>query len=823
MEKYVKGKLLGKGSFGKATVVERRSDGAKFVLKEIDISRMPKQEKEASLQEAQLLKALKHPNIVSCQETFLERGILCIIMDYCSEGDLYQALQRRKGALLPEEQILDWAVQLFLGLKHVHDRKILHRDLKSQNVFISKGGILKLGDFGVSKVLNNTHHLASTAVGTPYYLSPEICQSKKYNQKSDIWSLGCLLYEMTSLKHAFEAGSLKLLIHKIIRGQYPPLSSRYSQDLRSLIDRMITKDPSKRPTINQVLQEPIIKKRIHHHLSDTLRADEFSHTMIHGRPKPGQLVANSAPPQLPASRLAGSPAEESAAADSRRAERPRPGQPARSSASSTSSSSASRQAQSRSGAGSAGGNPRQQAAEPRPPQRAVVQEQTREAKLREEAARKASEREQQRQEAEQRRVQERRRLEAEQKRIEAEVEAAEAKRRAELERAKKTAEPGARRQPEAERAGPRADDKRGPEHQKADEAKHREKDRKRREEDASRVEFLQRQREAMRTRSKGGCEIDLRLPKKPSTRPQWQDIVVPDADRDARPEKAPEPPKPDRDAAAPTRARVSDADRRRVWEENRIAAMRNRAQIEAIPSQPSRPLPVPRPCPREEPAADVSAPRPGGGPSAAEQRRLHQEQQRQAREAELREFQQRNWVEMKAAAERNRRQLIGEGRGADEGAQRSSHSDEYSVDESDIQDQAAMCQDMAWVYSNEDGMRTIDEGEECTESEDDEAEKEQLRKSLSRFYLNGKEIDLGVEADASLPARVEALRIFLENHLGFEPFVKVYQLMENVSQDDDENKLMEEIIGILGVENMMYLQLIHQLIICEESMHAGRV
>uniref|UniRef100_A0A061QR26 non-specific serine/threonine protein kinase n=1 Tax=Tetraselmis sp. GSL018 TaxID=582737 RepID=A0A061QR26_9CHLO len=216
MEKYVKGKLLGKGSFGKATVVERRSDGAKFVLKEIDISRMPKQEKEASLQEAQLLKALKHPNIVSCQETFLERGILCIIMDYCSEGDLYQALQRRKGALLREEQILDWAVQLFLGLKHVHDRKILHRDLKSQNVFISKGGILKLGDFGVSKVLNNTHHLASTAVGTPYYLSPEICQSKKYNQKSDIWSLGCLLYEMTSLKHAFEAGSLKLLIHKII-------------------------------------------------------------------------------------------------------------------------------------------------------------------------------------------------------------------------------------------------------------------------------------------------------------------------------------------------------------------------------------------------------------------------------------------------------------------------------------------------------------------------------------------------------------------------------------------------------------------------------
>jgi NIMA (never in mitosis gene a)-related kinase 1/4/5 len=120
----------------------------------------------------QLLKALKHPNIVSYRESFLVAGNLCIVMDFCAQGDLHSILEKRRGVSLPEETILDWFVQICLAIKHVHDRKIVHRDIKLQNIFVASNGLLKLGDFGVSKVLNSTQALATTRVGTPYYLSP---------------------------------------------------------------------------------------------------------------------------------------------------------------------------------------------------------------------------------------------------------------------------------------------------------------------------------------------------------------------------------------------------------------------------------------------------------------------------------------------------------------------------------------------------------------------------------------------------------------------------------------------------------------------------
>ena len=93
-------------------------------------------------------------------------------------------------------------------MKHVHDKKILHRDLKSQNIFITKKGVVKLGDFGIARVLSHTRSKAKTVVGTPYYLSPEIIRNEPYSFKSDIWSLGVLLYEMAALQPPFNAQSL---------------------------------------------------------------------------------------------------------------------------------------------------------------------------------------------------------------------------------------------------------------------------------------------------------------------------------------------------------------------------------------------------------------------------------------------------------------------------------------------------------------------------------------------------------------------------------------------------------------------------------------
>ena len=119
-------------------------------------------------------------------------------------GDLFQVIQSANGRHFKEDLILDWFIQIALALKHVHDNNILHRDLKTQNIFVTKQNIIKLGDFGIAKVLSTGKEFAKTVIGTPYSLSPEICEDEPYNQKSDIWALGCVLYELTTLKHAFE-------------------------------------------------------------------------------------------------------------------------------------------------------------------------------------------------------------------------------------------------------------------------------------------------------------------------------------------------------------------------------------------------------------------------------------------------------------------------------------------------------------------------------------------------------------------------------------------------------------------------------------------
>lgn len=160
-------------------------------------------------------------------------------MDYADGGDLYALIGRhkKKRKLLAESEVISIFAQICLAIQHVHSRKILHRDLKTQNVFLTKQKKVQLGDFGISRVLQNTYDCAKTAIGTPYYLSPEICQEKPYNHKSDVWSLGCILYEMLTLNHAFDSNSMKGLILKIMRGMYPPISKKYSKFIFSIDKR----------------------------------------------------------------------------------------------------------------------------------------------------------------------------------------------------------------------------------------------------------------------------------------------------------------------------------------------------------------------------------------------------------------------------------------------------------------------------------------------------------------------------------------------------------------------------------------------------------
>lgn len=136
-----------------------------------------------------------------------------------------------------------------LGIQYLHANRILHRDIKTINMFLARDDKIKIGDLGVARELNQTANMAHTIVGTPYYLSPELCEEKPYNNKSDIWSLGCVLYELCTLRHPFEAANQGALALKILRGHFNPIPSTYSRSLKEMVDKLLTKDYRTRPDI----------------------------------------------------------------------------------------------------------------------------------------------------------------------------------------------------------------------------------------------------------------------------------------------------------------------------------------------------------------------------------------------------------------------------------------------------------------------------------------------------------------------------------------------------------------------------------------------
>ncbi|XP_056417998.1 serine/threonine-protein kinase Nek5-like isoform X2 [Hyla sarda] len=305
MNNYEIIRMIGEGAFGKAFLARGKRDSIQCVIKEVNLSKMARKEKEASHKEVTLLAKMNHPNIVKFFTSIEDNNHLYIVMEYCDGGDLMIRINKQRGVLFDEDQILNWFVQISLGLKHIHDRKVLHRDIKAQNIFLTDNGtVVKLGDFGIARILNSTMELARTCVGTPYYLSPEICENRPYNNKTDIWSLGCVLYELCTLKHPFEASSLKQLVLKISRGRYEPLSSKYSYDLRTLISQLFKISPRDRPSVNSILKKPFLERRICNFLSPKVIEEEFSHTVLHRRkPAPVKPAHGPVTPkQAPASR-----------------------------------------------------------------------------------------------------------------------------------------------------------------------------------------------------------------------------------------------------------------------------------------------------------------------------------------------------------------------------------------------------------------------------------------------------------------------------------------------------------------------------------------
>ncbi|XP_055985199.1 serine/threonine-protein kinase Nek4 [Sorex fumeus] len=254
---------VGRGSYGEVTLVRHRRDGRQYVIKKLNLRNASSRERRAAEQEAQLLSQLKHPNIVTYKESWEGGdGLLYIVMGFCEGGDLYRKLKEQKGQPLPESQVVEWFVQIAMALQYLHEKHILHRDLKTQNVFLTRTNIIKVGDLGIARVLENHCDMASTLIGTPYYMSPELFSNKPYNYKSDVWALGCCVYEMATLKHAFNAKDMNSLVYRIIEGKLPPMPKDYSPELAELIRSMLSKRPEERPSVRSILRQPYIKRQI---------------------------------------------------------------------------------------------------------------------------------------------------------------------------------------------------------------------------------------------------------------------------------------------------------------------------------------------------------------------------------------------------------------------------------------------------------------------------------------------------------------------------------------------------------------------------------
>ena len=263
-------KKLGDGAFSSVHEVKRVSDGAIYALKKVKMGKLSEKEKQNAVNEIRILASISHPNVIGYKEAFFENreSCLCIIMELADGGDLLQSIEKHKKqrTKFGEKQIWHYFIQIVRGLKALHDLKIVHRDIKCANLFITKDGVIKLGDLNVSKVAKRG--LLQTQTGTPYYASPEVWKEQPYNHLSDIWSLGCVLYEMITLLPPFRAQSMQGLATKVMKGNYERIPSHFSSDLDQMVKSCLQVLPSLRPSCDLILSKPGLLNHITGTLQD---------------------------------------------------------------------------------------------------------------------------------------------------------------------------------------------------------------------------------------------------------------------------------------------------------------------------------------------------------------------------------------------------------------------------------------------------------------------------------------------------------------------------------------------------------------------------
>ena len=251
-------KILGEGGFGKATLIQDKFTSELQVMKEINLRNLDEKAKSQLKEEGKIISQLDHKNIIKLYDDYHELNKEYLFMEYADGGDLMNQITKaiNNREIIPELKIINWFIEICEAIKYIHNKNILHRDLKELNIFLTSNNNIKLGDFGLAKQLNANNNVAFTMVGTIIYESPEILNGRPYDKKSDIWSLGVILYHLLTLKHPFMGMSQVQIINNITHGIYPLINSNfYSKDIINLCYSILRVNPFERPGIDLILNQ----------------------------------------------------------------------------------------------------------------------------------------------------------------------------------------------------------------------------------------------------------------------------------------------------------------------------------------------------------------------------------------------------------------------------------------------------------------------------------------------------------------------------------------------------------------------------------------
>ncbi|XP_030855681.1 serine/threonine-protein kinase Nek9 isoform X2 [Strongylocentrotus purpuratus] len=259
-EMYTPVRVLGKGAFGEAVLYRKTEDNSLVVWKEVNLTRCSERVMYDAQNEIEILSMLNHANIISYFNHFLDDQSLFIEMEYANGGTLYEKIVHQDGTLFEEELVLWYLFQTVSAVAYIHQIDVLHRDIKTLNIFMTKSGLIKVGDFGISKVLGDDK-MAESVVGTPLYMSPELVKGQQYNAKSDVWAIGCVLYELLTLRRVFEASNQLKVVWGIVQKEHEDIDERYSKEMHSLVTQLLAKDPENRPSAAEIMANPLLSDK----------------------------------------------------------------------------------------------------------------------------------------------------------------------------------------------------------------------------------------------------------------------------------------------------------------------------------------------------------------------------------------------------------------------------------------------------------------------------------------------------------------------------------------------------------------------------------